>query len=111
MHAHNPATPEEVNAYTNALMMLCPFSVTVRHSVGGGSAWVLGVTIHMPEHGAVEIRREVDGWQAHAMRTGNRLHHGCRTSLLEVTRDVLAAVLTLRPTTPAQPWAMPGGGE
>lgn len=111
MHAHNPATEQEVNDYTNALMLLCPFQVSVRHGFGKKSCGVIGVTIHLPEHGAIEIRRESDGWQARAVKTGNRLLHSCRTSLLEVTRDVLGAVLMLRPTLPPQPWAMLGGDE
>ena len=111
MHAHNPTTEKEINDYTNALMLLCPFRVTVRRGFGEDSCGVLGVTIHMQEHGAIEIRRESDGWQARAIKTGNRLRHSCRTSLLEVTRDVLGAVLSFRPTPPPQPWVMPGGGE
>lgn len=111
MHAHNPATEKEVNDYINALCLLCPFSITVRCGSDEDSRWVLGVTIHLPEHGAIEIRRESDGWQAHAIKTGNRLRHYCRTSLLEVTRDVLGAVLSFRPTPPPQPWVMPGGDE
>ena len=111
----NPSTMNEVYEYRLALRTFCPGACVRYETEGRTSAYVLNVDIPAANGAKVRISKASEVWRACAFHPDGsgpvEMHdHSDRSSLMEVTRDVVALLLALRWQAPLAPTEDDEGG-